>query len=154
MGNGYASLWGWMMLFRQLFYAFWAALCLSSVAFAQQNLPAVPVDYSLDEMTQEDRDELAKLIDGLARAEVIMATCVARQNYDVRLREEIESCIVPESIQRVQNFFDERVEGYSQQAEKIDCQNTEFQSTLPQFQEDMDSALWRLGLMCDLCILC
>ncbi|MGD1922982.1 MAG: hypothetical protein ACFB03_02165 [Paracoccaceae bacterium] len=154
MGDGYASLWGWMMLFRQLFYAFWAALCLSSVAFAQQNLPAVPVDYSLDEMTQEDRDELAKMIDGLARAEVIMATCVARQNYDVRLREEIESCIVPESIQRVQNFFDERVEGYSQQDDKIDCQKSEFQSTLPQFQEDMDSALWRLGLMCDLCILC
>ncbi|MEM9059107.1 MAG: hypothetical protein AAGD13_01475 [Pseudomonadota bacterium] len=142
------------MSFRRLLFGSCAALCLSSGAFAQEAVPVVPVDYSLDELTQEDLDELAKLIDGLARVEVIMTTCVAKQNYDVRLRAEIESCIVPESIQRVQNFFDQRVGHYSRRASEIDCQNAEFQSKLPQFQEDMDGALWKLGLMCDLCLFC
>ena len=142
------------MLFKRLLCGLCAALFLAYAAMAQQSLPVVPADYALDDMSEEDRDELAKLIDGLARVEVIMTTCVAKQNYDIRLREEIESCIVPESIQRVQDFFDRQVGLYSQNAHKIDCQNPEFQSKLPQFQKDMDSALWKLGLMCDLCILC
>ena len=142
------------MLFKHLLRGLCIALFLSSAAIAQQNLPILPADYALDDMSEEDRDELAKLIDGLARVEVIMTTCVAKQNYDVRLRDEIESCIVPESIQRVQDFFDRQVGLYSQNAHKIDCENAEFQGKLPQFRKDMDSALWKLGLMCDLCVFC
>lgn len=142
------------MLLRTLLSGVLAALMLSSATLAQSVPSVTPADYSLDDMAEEDRDELAKMIDGLARMEVIMTTCVAKQNYDVRLREEIESCIVPESIQRVQNFFDNQTATYFQNADKIDCLNTEFQEKLPQFQKEMDSALWRLGAMCDLCIFC
>lgn len=142
------------MLLKRLLCGVLAALWLSSACLAQQTHSVIPTDYALDDMSEEDRDELAKMIDTLARLEVIMTTCVGAQNYDVRLRAEIESCIVPESIQRVQTFFDRQVDAYSQNAHKVDCQEPQLQSDLPKLEKEMDSALWKLGLMCDLCILC
>ncbi len=127
---------------------------LLAALFLIWSAPLAVADYSLDDMSEEDLAELEKLIEGLARVEVVMTTCVAPKHYDRKLREEIEACIVPESIERVQDYFDRVEAHFTGQKDAIDCQNAEFQAQLPEFEEKMDDALWRIGLMCDLCVLC
>lgn len=145
------------MMPRRMLTCFLALALIAAPAAAAdlpKSVPVVPAKYGLDDMTDESLDELAKLIDALAQVETVFMLCTEKKHYDRQLRAKIEGCIEDESIQRVQFFFDERVDTYLQSFDAQQCTNPEFVSNIPELEEQMESALWQVGLMCSLCILC
>lgn len=66
----------------------------------------IPAKFGLDDLKEKDQDQLATLVDQLAKVEAILERCDVPPHYDSKLRAKVEPCIEADSIERIQTFFE------------------------------------------------
>ena len=116
--------------------------------------PVIAEKYSLDDISEKERAQLAQMVDQLAKVEAIMQICGDPQSYDQRLQAKVRDCIMSESIDRIQLFFEQRKQAHENVLQPNVCQHPSLAGKFPELKDAMNDALWKIGLMCSLCLFC
>jgi hypothetical protein len=124
---------------------------LGSVSASAQ---LVPVKFGLDDLKEKDQDQLATLVDQLAKVEAILERCDVPPHYDSKLRAKVEPCIEADSIERIQGFFEQRLKVYREALDPKICDKPELKEKIPEVKRGMIKALKKIGRMCSLCLFC
>lgn len=110
--------------------------------------------YGLGDLSENDLDQLAMLVDQLARVEAVLERCDTRQHYDTKLRQKVRPCIEAESIDRIQDFFDQRLQLHRESLDPSVCTKNDIKGKIKELKKGMTNALNKIGLMCKLCFFC
>lgn len=112
------------------------------------------VKFGLDDLKEKDQDQLATLVDQLAKVEAVLERCDAPQHYDAQLRAKVRSCIEADSIERIQGFFEQRLRVYRESLDPDICNKGDIKAKLPEVKKAMVDALKKIGRLCSLCLFC
>lgn len=150
------------------------ALCLAAILFAPSlygaaaaqagdhpsitdhlETPVVtPVKYSLKDLSKKDRARFWRAVEDLAVLDVLVAMCERPQRYDRQLRKQIKSCVDPNSVARVQSYFNSRRAHFERTATPYACKNPRTMQSMARFRRMVDEGLQKLGRACSLCFFC
>ena len=114
----------------------------------------IPAKFGLDDLKEKDQDQLATLVDQLAKVEAILERCDVPPHYDSKLRAKVEPCIEADSIERIQTFFEQRLKVYREALDPKICDKPELKAKIPEVKRGMIKALKKIGRMCSLCLFC